>query len=187
MVDSSVVSPSRRRFLALASSVAGLAGCLDQRSETPTSSDATETSTASPTESTTPSASATEPLVYPLYVVNGGEADRCVRLSLHEVDSSTVVSGTYRVVASDVLEFSGATTVGTRYEIDVELSDGRSLNRRWTPERCLDSAGGRDASKAGYVRFDADSLFFAENGCDAVSSFLQRPKRVDPERDDCSV
>jgi hypothetical protein len=126
-------------------------------------------------------------VVYPFYVVNRGEAERCVRVSVEATDSTTVVSGTYRVGGGDVLQFTDATTVGTRYAVELSLSDGRSLSKEWTPEKCLEYAGGAEASKAGYVSFDADSLFFAENGCDAVSQVLQHPNRVDPDPDDCSV
>lgn len=183
---------SRRSLLALTTSLAGVAGCLGGDAETTP----TETEPASPTVSATPapteSPTATEtptppPLVYPFYVVNRGETARCVRVSVRAGDSPAAVSGTYRVEAGDVIQFTDATTVGTRYTVEVSLSDGRSLSREWTPEQCLDYAGGREASKAGFVSFDADSLFFAENGCDAVSRTLQHPNRVDPEPDDCSV
>lgn len=178
---------SRRAVLALSSSLAGLGGCLDGDSGTTASSTASETGTPTPAASPTATESPTPPLVYPFYVVNRGETERCVRVSVRASDSTAVVSGTYRVDAGDVLKFTDATTVETRYTVELSLSDGRSLSKEWTPEKCLDYAGGRDASKAGYVSFDADSLFFAENGCDAISSFLQHPSRVDPEQDDCTV
>ena len=182
----------RRTLLAQLTSLVALSGCLGERSEPPltntgTSPQPTPTESPASTESPTPAEPPTEPLVYPFSVVNHGETERCVELSVRPAAGAAVASGTYRVAGGDVLRFTDATTVGTRYTVELRLSDGRSLTREWTPERCLDGAGGREASKAGYAAFDADSCYLAENGCDAVSRFLQHPSRVDPDPDECSV
>ena len=184
------MSPSRRSLLASISASLALSGCLDGRSDTTATSeqgDKQATPAESPTLSPSATAQSTEPLVYSFYIVNNGETDRCVQFLVQPPDGATVASGSYRVSPAGVLEFTDATTVGTRYTVDVRLSDGRSFEKEWTPERCLDYAGGREASKAGFVAFDADSLYLAENGCDAVSEFLRRTRRVDPESDDCAV
>lgn len=182
----------RRTLLAQTASLVALSGCLGERAEPPptnteVSPQSTPTEPPTPTESPAATELPTEPRVYPFYVVNQGEAERCIEFSVRPAAGTAVASGTYRVAAGDVLKFTDATTVGTRYTVELRLADGRSLNRDWTPEPCLDYAGGREASKAGYVAFDADSCYLAENGCDAVSRHLQNPRWVDPESDDCSL